>query len=152
MTNTLILLLGLALAIAVWTDLRARVIPNGLTIAIACAAPAFWLAEGMSPWPGMAVQIGLGLGVFALFAGLFAAGVMGGGDVKLMGAIALWLPLADLMPMLVLTAMAGGIVTLATILWHRLRRNPGQPEVPYGVAIALAAYACLGERYLYLFQ
>lgn len=150
MIQLLAALLGLALAVAIFTDLRWRVIPNGLNLAIAFAAPAFWLAQGLAPWPDMAMQFALGGAVFALFAALFAAGMMGGGDVKLIGAITLWLPLADIVPMLVMTALAGGVVTLAALAWHRLRRHAGQVEVPYGVAIAIAAFACLGERYFYL--
>ena len=143
--------LGLLLLIAAYTDIRSRIIPNPLNAAIALMAPLFWWAQGLSPWPDMAVQLALGIGVFALFAGLFSLGLMGGGDVKMIGALALWLPLFDVVRMLVITALAGGVVTLAVLLLHRLRRAGGAPEVPYGVAIAFAAAVCLGERYLYQF-
>lgn len=144
--------LGLLLLVAAWGDIRRRIIPNRLNAAIALMAPLSWWAGGLSPWPGMAAQLGLGLGVFALFAGLFYLGLMGGGDVKLIGALALWLPPVEIVRMLVLTALAGGVVTLAVLLVHRLWRRGGVPEVPYGVAIAFAALVCLGEPYLYQFH
>ena len=37
------------------------------------------------------MQIGIAALVFTIFTGLFAIGAMGGGDVKLLGAMALWL-------------------------------------------------------------
>lgn len=139
------LLLAALLAAAAWHDLRRRIIPNRLNLAIALGAPLMWWADGLALWPDVAVQLALAAAVFAAFAGLFALGWMGGGDVKMIGALALWLPLVQLGPMLMLTAVAGGLVTLATLAWSR----GGRPEVPYGVAIALAGLVCLGERYLY---
>ena len=69
-----------------------RTIPNGLNAAIASLAPLWWWAHGLPLWPDVAWQIGLAAVVFALFAGAFALGMMGGGDVKMIGALALWLP------------------------------------------------------------
>ena len=40
----------------------------------------------------MAVQLAAGATVFVLLAGAFYAGMMGGGDVKLAAALALWFP------------------------------------------------------------
>lgn len=151
MTASLIVLLALLLLVAAWGDVRARIIPNRLNLAIALMAPLYWWTTGLAPWPGMAMQVAVAAMVFALFAGVFAAGLMGGGDVKLIGALALWLPWRGVIDLLVLTAVLGGAVTLATLLVHRLRRAAGTVEVPYGVAIALAAVAVLGEPYLYQF-
>jgi len=123
---------------AAWGDLRTRTIPNWLNAAIVLAAPAWWWAGGMAPWPDMAVQLGLALAVFALFTVLFALGMMGGGDVKLIAALALWLPLTALLTMLFVMAVAGGLVTIVILVAHRAARRPGPPEVPYGVAIAFA--------------
>jgi prepilin peptidase CpaA len=47
--------------------------------------------------------------------------------------------------MLVLMSIAGGVLTLAWLVWHRSRRRPGSPEIPYGCAISFAAFAVLGE-------
>lgn len=144
-------MLGLLLAAAAVTDIRARIISNRLNLAIAALAPGYWLAAGLTIWPGMALQLALGAGVFAIFAALFALGLMGGGDVKLLAAVALWFPWQALLALLTLMAVLGGGVTLVTLLHHRLARREGAPEVPYGVAIALAGLWLVGERILYQF-
>ncbi len=141
-------LLALLLIIGAVTDIRERVISNRLNMAIAISAPLYWWATGVSLWPGVGIQIGMAIAIFLLFAGLFALGLMGGGDVKLLGAIALWLPWQAMATLLIIMAVVGGLITLATLVHHKMTRRDGQPEVPYGVAIALAGLWVLGERYL----
>jgi prepilin peptidase CpaA len=131
-------LLALLLLVAAWGDLRTRTIPNRLNTAIALLAPLWWWAHGLPLWPGIAWQVGLAILVFALFAGAFAVGMMGGGDVKMIGALALWLTPSGLGQMLVIMALAGGVLTIVVAAEHKLRRREGQPEIPYGVAIAAA--------------
>lgn len=140
--------LAMLLIAAAITDLRTRIISNRLNLAIAVLAPIWWLACGLPLWPDMAVQLLAGLVVFALFATLFALGMMGGGDVKLLGALALWFPWQAVVMLLVLMAVLGGVVTIVTVIHHRATKRAGQPEIPYGVAISLAALWLLGERYL----
>jgi prepilin peptidase CpaA len=146
--QALLAILALLLLIAAVTDLKARIIANRLNLAIALLAPAYWWASGLAPWPDMALQAALGIVVFALFAGLFALGWMGGGDVKLLGALALWLPLVPLMRMLFTMSLLGGVLTLIVIAVHRFRKLKTSPEVPYGVAIACAGLWVIGELYL----
>src|SRR3546814_7820323 len=74
------------------------------------------LACGLPLWPGMAVQLLAGLIVFMAFAVLFALGCMGGGDVKLLGALALWFPWQATLSMLMLMAVLGGIDRKSTRL------------------------------------
>ena len=144
----LIAALGILLIAAAITDLRARIISNRLNLGVAALAPLWWIACGLPLWPGMAVQLLVGLLVFVLFAALFAFGMMGGGDVKLLGALALWFPWQAVLTLLTLMAILGGAVTIVTVIHHHLRRKQGQPEIPYGVAISIAALWLLGERYL----
>lgn len=144
----LMCVLGALLIVAAITDLRSRIISNRLNLIIAALAPVWWIACGLPLWPGVAAQLLVGLIVFALFAALFAAGMMGGGDVKLLGALALWLPWQALLSLLVLMAVLGGLVTIVTVVDHKLRKKQGQPEIPYGVAIAVAGLWVIGERYL----
>lgn len=144
----LLCVLGALLIVAAITDLRSRIISNRLNLIIAALAPVWWIACGLPLWPGVAAQLLVGLIVFALFAALFAAGMMGGGDVKLLGALALWLPWQALLSLLVLMAVLGGLVTIVTVADHKLRKKQGQPEIPYGVAIAVAGLWVIGERYL----
>ena len=95
----------------------------------------------------MPIQIALALLVFALFGGMFAMGGMGGGDVKLIGALALWLPLQPLVLMLVVMAMAGGVLTLAMAAAHKIRKSKDTLEIPYGVAIAFGGLWAVSEPY-----
>lgn len=141
-------MLAAMLVMAAATDIRSRIISNRLNGTIALLAPLYWWSIGLAPWPDMAIQLALALGVLALFATLFALNMMGGGDVKMLAAIALWLPAGALMSLLVLMALLGGVVTIVTLLHHRMARRSGQVEIPYGVAIALAGLWVIGEPYL----
>ena len=142
----LLITLGALLAAAAVTDIRARIISNRLNLIIALLAPLYWLACGIPAWPDMVIQVALGIGVFSIFALLFALRMMGGGDVKLLGAVALWFPWQALAVMLVIMAIIGGVVTLVTVVHHRVTRRLGQPEIPYGVAISFAALWLVSER------
>lgn len=135
----LIVALGALLIAAAITDLRARIISNRLNLVIAALAPLWWIACGLNLWPDVAVQLLVGGIVFILFAALFSMGMMGGGDVKLLAALALWFPWQAVISLLVLMALLGGLVTVVTVIHHRMTRRLGQPEIPYGVAISLAA-------------
>lgn len=141
-------LLGLLLLTAAWGDIRSRTIPNWLNAAIALLALPWWWATDLTPWPGIPIQIGIAAIVFLLFALFFALGAMGGGDVKMLTALAFWLPPIPLMNLLTVMAVAGGVLTLGMLVAHRIRHSPGKPEIPYGVAIAFAGLLIFGERYL----
>lgn len=129
-------------------DLKRREIPHIIVIATALLAVPFWWSSGLSLWPDAALQIGVATLVFGLFAIAFAFGWMGGGDVKLLTALALWLPAPAVLVLLVIMSFAGGVLTLATVAYHRLRKAAGNPEIPYGVAIAFAGLWLIGQRFL----
>jgi prepilin peptidase CpaA len=147
----LLVALALLLLVASWSDLRARTIANGLNLVIALLAIPFWWANGLALWPDVALQIGVAVLVFAIFAGAFAIGAMGGGDVKLIGALALWLPWQSVLALLVIMSLAGGVLTLAMLIRKRLARSEGALEIPYGVAIAFGGLWLISERFLYQF-
>ena len=146
---TEILLLGLAaiLIVAAVIDVRTFTISNRLNATVALAAPLYWLSIAM-PWSGVAIQIAAGATVFVLLAGAFYAGMMGGGDVKLASALALWFAPSGTIKFLILMSIAGGVLTLGVLAWHRVQRRAGRPEVPYGVAIAFGGLAILAQRFL----
>jgi len=149
-TFTDLLLIGLAaiLVFAAAVDVRTFTISNRLNVAVALLAPVYWVSVALSPWPGMAIQIAAGASVFALFAAAFYAGMMGGGDVKLAAALALWFTPAATLRFLVITSLAGGVLTSAVVAWHWARKRQGRPEIPYGVAIAFGGLAILTQRFL----
>lgn len=124
-------------------DAHHRTIANGKNALLALLAPLWWHANGLSPWPDMAIQFGLASAVFLPFAGLFALGWMGGGDVKMIGALALWLPLGAFAQMLVVMSLVGGAITAVMMIEARMRAKKDAIEVPYGIAIAMAALVAL---------
>jgi len=141
-------LLALLLVAACWFDVKDRTIPNGLNLAIALLAPLFWWSVGLAFWPGAAIQLGVAALVFGLFAIAFAMGAMGGGDVKLIAAIALWLPFQAVILLIFIMSVAGGVLTLALYLRHRLARRTARLEIPYGLAIAFGGLWLISERFL----
>jgi prepilin peptidase CpaA len=169
------LLLGasvIAVAAAVH-DARSRRIPNRLTLP--AIAAGFLISAVAGGWPGLESAIWgalLGGGIFFLF---FVVGGMGGGDVKLMAAVGAWAGLQQVTPILLASAVAGGIVaivymiaegtvlrtlrnTLILVQHHAtsgLRRHPeinvqdsDTTRVPFGVAIAIGTLFCAGSAFL----
>lgn len=140
--------LAIALLVAAATDLKSRKIYNWLNIAIALGAPLFWWASGMALWPDIALQIGVAAGTFAALSVLFAIGAMGGGDVKLLTVLALWIQAEHFLQLLIMMALLGGVLTLAFGAWHVMRRQRDKIAIPYGVAIALAGLWAIGSFYI----
>ncbi|MDR3514878.1 MAG: prepilin peptidase [Azospirillaceae bacterium] len=136
---------GLLLA-AAGLDIRSRRVPNLVSILLlATGLVADWLRpDGPSPAAGLlAATIVLVVGF-----GLFQTGMLGGADVKLMVGTAAWLGLPRLGTLLLGTALAGGVVSLATLAFAGLcRRSASAPgksiEVPYAVAIAIGGIGAL---------
>jgi prepilin peptidase CpaA len=105
-------------------------------------------------------------GTLVLAAGfaLFTAGIIGGGDAKLLSAVALWMGTSKLALFLLCTALAGGVLAICMLAWEIIRlhveltsRNPEsslirrvaslKPDLPYGVAIAVGACAALPQTW-----
>jgi prepilin peptidase CpaA len=149
--DALIAILAALLIVAARGDIRTRTIPNGLNAAIALGAIPFWYFAGVSLWPGVAIQIAVAAVVFALFAIPFYFGAMGGGDVKMLGALALWLPLGAIVKLLVVMSLAGGVLTIAVLIRHKRAKAESELEIPYGVAIAFGGMWLIAERFLYQF-
>ncbi|PZQ58796.1 MAG: peptidase [Sphingomonas taxi] len=140
--------MGALLVSAGIEDVRTREIANWKNAAIALLAPLWWVSIGLDPWPAMIGQVLIAAVVFGLFVCAFALGQMGGGDVKMIGALALWLTPLRLLDMLLAMAVIGGALTLAMLIERRVRRSGAAIEVPYGVAIALAGLLALREPLL----
>ena len=140
--------LAIALLIAAFTDLRERRIANRLNAAIAAGAPLFWWASGLSLWPGVAMQFGVALLTFAVLSVLFALRAMGGGDVKLLTALALWIEPELFLKLVIMMALLGGVLTLVLGAWHVMRRQKEKLAIPYGVAIAAAGLWVIVANYL----
>ncbi|MEZ5742685.1 MAG: prepilin peptidase [Sphingomonadaceae bacterium] len=136
-----------ALLVAAFTDIRRREIDNWLTFGIAACAPLFWLTTGLG-WVDIGWQLGIGLATFAVLAGLFAIGQMGGGDVKLLTALALWIQPLWFLRLIIVMALIGGLLTAGFALRHYLRKDKEQLAVPYGVAISIAGLWTIASQYM----
>lgn len=149
-----------ALVAAFW-DIRTRRIPNWLTLSACLAGLAVHCAYGGTKDMLIAFTAALvGGGIFVIF---FVAGGMGGGDVKLMAAIAAIVGFHSLFQVMVLTAMMGGVFAVCLALTrgrlkqtihniklllvhHRYQGLTPHPEInvanrktlrlPYAIAIA----------------
>jgi len=146
-TGILLGTLALLLIVAAAIDVRTFTISNRLNLAVALMAPFYWLSVPLQTGD-IVLQVAAALVVFCLFAAAFYAGFMGGGDVKLAAALALWFPPYATIKLLVIMSFVGGLLTLGVIGWHRWRRREGRPEIPYGVAIAAGGLAILTQRFL----
>jgi prepilin peptidase CpaA len=136
-TRALLGVLAVALVYACIDDWRRRIIENWLTAGIALAAPLLWWANGFT-LGGIGIQIAMAAVLFLIFMIFFMLGMMGGGDVKLIGALALWFPLGIMVSLLAVMAVIGGALTLGMMVRHKMRKEEAPLEVPYGIAIALA--------------
>lgn len=145
----LVALLLLFLAIAAVEDGWRLRISNILVAAIALSGVAAIVIVGLG-WAVWQPAV-LMLALLAIGTPMFAAGWLGGGDVKLLAASGLWFTLSGGWRMLVMVAIAGGAVTLLILLLRRLpwseqakasavalQRKGG---IPYGIAIAMGVAA-----------
>ena len=147
-TDLLLTLLAILLFAAAVIDVRTFTISNRLNLAVALLALVYWWAVQLPLWPDAAVQLAVAAGVFLLLALAFAAGMMGGGDVKLAAALVLWFSPVNTVRFLVIMSIAGGLVTIVFLGIHGASRRPGRPKIPYGVAIAIGGLAILAQRFL----
>jgi prepilin peptidase CpaA len=147
-TDILLLILAVILVVAAAIDVRTFTISNRLNLTVALLAPLYWLSIALPVWPDVAIQLAAGAIVFALLAAAFYAGMMGGGDVKLAAALALWFSPVSTVKFLVLMSIGGGFLTLGVLALHRARGRTGRPEIPYGVAIAFGGLVILTQRFL----
>ena len=137
---------GLMLAAAL-EDLRRFVIPNQLIIGL-CLLYPLRLLTGVGFAAG-AGAVACAAAVFLVGAVLFARGLVGGGDVKLLAVATLWVGPADTPALLIGTGLAGGLLALfllspagaALAAWRGLDPGPRPDAMPYGVAITTAALA-----------
>lgn len=139
--------LAIALVFAAFTDIKRRQIDNWLNAAIACFAPMFWWSGGLALWPDVVMQLGFALAVTAVLIGLYALRTMGGGDVKLLAALSLWLAPSLFFTLVIIMALAGGLLTIGMIMKARYTAGTVKPVIPYGVAIAIGGLWVLGTHY-----
>jgi len=134
-------------------DVATRLIRNEICLALALLGIA---GQFGSPMQVVESLIAAAI-LFLLLLAIYTRGWIGGGDVKLLAALALGLPLTGVIQLLTVTALAGGVLALVHVMmrllpypklapagsslvhrvyaverWRHLRRAP----LPFGVAIA----------------
>ena len=152
----------IVLAVATFTDLRSRRIPNWLVLPFLVLGIA--VSAWLHGWHGLGQSFeGLGLGLL-IYGFLFWMGGMGAGDVKLCAAIGAWVGPAQLGVALIVTGLAGGVMVLGWAAmggfmkdlfagtgdllfgWRRrgmhrdpemVLSNPRKRKMPYAPAIAI---------------
>ena len=137
------------LVVAATTDGVERRIPNSVSLGLALVGLArialdVWTGAG---WLAATADLGGAAAVFVLGAAGFGFGLLGGGDVKLLAAAALWLGASSLLPFLTVTALAGGVLAVAFLAWALVRRQAGRVALPYGIAIAAGAIFVSGGAF-----
>jgi prepilin peptidase CpaA len=128
-----------ALLDAAQGDLRSFRIPNRVPLALLAAFVPAALAGGLSGHEWL-LHLGTGVMCFMVATVLFSLGVWGGGDAKLVPAVALWVGPVALPRFLLVMALVGGLVALAALVGRRAEagslRSALRGHVPYGIAIA----------------
>lgn len=145
------LALAATLLWAAVTDIRHRRISNSLSlfVVVLFAFSAFTgLANGQDWttavfWPMSSAAI-----IFAVGLGLFIARLMGGGDVKILSATALFAGPSLSLPFILYVTVAGGFVAIATMMHARFKKlDVRTAKVPYGVAITIGGLWVCFQRY-----
>ncbi len=145
----LVALLFILLALAAVEDGWRLRISNLIVLGVAATGVAAMILIGIG-WNAWQPVL-LALVILAVGTPLFAAGWLGGGDIKLLAACGLWFTFDGGWKMLVAVAIAGGVLTLLAIIIRffripdslrervgLLRRGVG---VPYGIAVAAGVVA-----------
>ena len=123
MSQTPEMLLGGLAALLLGTagicDLATRTIPDRIPLALTLLGVAAQLDAGR-----LGVALVVAFAVFGLAALAWRRGWMGGGDVKLLAACALFLPPALVPGMLLATALAGGVLAGIYLFLRRVVTSP----------------------------
>ena len=136
---------------AAFSDLLTMRIANWLVLLVAAAYPVLALLA-QTGWPELGMAAAAGAIVLAVAFAFFALGWIGGGDAKLIAAIALWTGFGLLLPFVIYSALLGGALTLLILAVRRYplpawlarhkwidRLHDTKTGVPYGIALAIAA-------------
>lgn len=154
-TSVVALYAGLLLY-AAYSDIRHLEVANSVVVGIAALFfPAAWLVS--LPLETIVVHVAVGLAVLAAGFGLFAFGVMGGADGKLLAATALWCGPDEVARLLIYVALAGGALAGVVLIIRKSVRSPAvvrrapwlaggrwrETPIPYCAAIAAGAFLTL---------
>jgi prepilin peptidase CpaA len=116
------------------TDVATRTIPNEACLALALLG----IASQFAGPTHIAESLVAATILFLLLLVIFWRGAIGGGDVKLLVALAIGLPFAGVVQLLTVTALAGGVLAVAHLF---MRRLPPPRLAPSGSSFLRRVYA-----------
>ncbi len=151
MNDIFLIFLSILLVIAAFSDLQSYTIPNWLSLAIVGLFVVQIMVQPRS-YGVIGVRLLVTACIFGLCTLLYAKRLWGGGDVKLLSSLSLWVGLDDLPRLLLTMSVAGGLLTLMIIAVRRIknhRTGSSDSRIPYGVAIAAAGLDfCLRQAHI----
>lgn len=146
---------------AVVTDVKNYTISNKLCLSVVLLYPIYLFSlylNNLSPtFEYIVYSIGISVIIFLILVALFAFGLIGGGDVKLIPAVALWAGPSLTIKFLLITTICGGFVSLVIIISKYIKKyllkgkssgkinfyvakssesDNGEKNIPYGIAIS----------------
>ncbi len=146
-----------ALVYAAFSDLASYEIPNWVPLVIVADFFAVALG-GRFGLADIGWHLSAGLAVLAVGVIVFARGIMGGGDAKLLASCAVWSGWAGLPRFFLAVAIVGGLFALLILCLRRVKlpaawterpwiRRLHSPErgIPYGVAIGIGGVLVFGN-------
>jgi prepilin peptidase CpaA len=155
------------LMMAAWRDVATRTIPDTISLLLIATGAITRILDGPA---ALALSAGSALLLFVLLLFAYSRGFIGGGDVKIMTALAVGLSPLDCYRFVIATAIAGGFLGIGYLLLSRRRTSVGEGKrisllarvvavevwrirhhfsLPYGVAIAAGgAFVLLHTRSL----
>jgi len=113
---------GILLVAAALHDVAARTIPNWVSLGLCALGVLLRCVDGH-----LVAGLSLGLLVFAVATFCWKRGWMGGGDVKLLSAAAIFVPPDHVGDMLIAVTLAGGVVGLIYLVGRTLLSRHGRP-------------------------
>lgn len=152
MSFMMLLIFPVFLVIAALSDLLTMRLSNRLTLTISLAfLLTAWVVR--LPWMLVGQQVSCGFFMLLIGFGMFSRGWIGGGDAKLLAALAAWLGWGSLLDFILMAAIFGGVFSFLVLQWRRwplsqvmaqvpwlVRLHHPDEGVPYGVALAFGAF------------
>jgi prepilin peptidase CpaA len=143
---------GALLFYVAYNDLRHYKIRNELIIALAVLFIIHAAVSGR--WTSAQWNVAFAAVMFLAMLLLYSRRLMGGGDVKLLGVVFLWVGIDCALPFAVLLLAFAGVHALAARLgWAEVQRasNDARPRIPFAPSIAAALIGvfmlgCLAPR------
>ncbi len=130
-------------------DMTTMTIPNWISLVLIAGFFVVAILAGMDP-ASLGLHAVVAMGALVLGFALFAFGLFGGGDAKVLAASSLWVGWSSLFPYLIAVTFAGGVLSLLLLGARRIplpefllsrewisRLHNSESGVPYGIALAI---------------